>query len=109
MSFQISRESYLHRLERRRLEQLNEKQRQPSSLSLEDKIRNWWETVPEEEKRMNYRMDFFVNRFGAIRQKLGLALYSLGWQRKRRWTPGKPFSRFWVKIDKQESFTSSSF
>jgi hypothetical protein len=64
---------------------------------LPQQINEWWAMVPDEEKRMSYSMDFFVSRFGTTRQKLGVALFSLGWERRRRWEPGKPYSRYWVK------------
>jgi hypothetical protein len=86
--------SFLHCRRRERLEQqLN----QPPPLTLRDRISKWWETVPESVKSNKWHMDFFVQQFGASPAKIGPALYSLGWERRREWTPGKPHGRYWVK------------
>lgn len=88
-------EGYMQRLERMR--QNRQKEEQVITPTLPERISQWWDALSPEEKHLEYNMDFFVNRFGATRQQIGTALFTLGWQRHRRWVTSKPHSRYWVK------------
>ena len=96
MTKKYSYEGHMQRLQRLHLEK---EERSPQPKSLFEQITEWWETVPCEEKKMSFSMEFFVDRFGSSHQKLGPLLCSMLWQRRRRWEPGKPYSRYWVRIE----------
>jgi hypothetical protein len=97
MKHLLQHESYTERLKRKRRELQEQRQNQQPPLTLEQQINEWWEKVPASEKSNKWHMDFFVKRFGGSSAKLGPALDSLGWERGREWTPGKPHRRYWVK------------
>lgn len=101
MDFNPNREGYLQYLQRRRAEREEERRNAPRPKTLSEQITDWHQSLPVAEQRAAYSMEFFQYRFGETPQKLGLALYSLGWQRRRRWETGRPHSRYWSFTQKQ--------
>lgn len=64
---------------------------------LRARIRSWWDSVPQDNRKAEYPMDFFVEKFGASSSRIGAALRQLHWTRLaqrmteegniRRWVP----------------------
>lgn len=63
---------------------------------LEVKIQEYFAALPPEERRPHYTMDELVLIFNTAPGRIGTALHTLGWQRKRRFAGGGSYSRFWV-------------
>jgi hypothetical protein len=90
-------ESFMQRLQRNRLEAEEKRRAAPKPLTLAERIDTWWQGLPAAEQRAAYSMEFFRDRFGESPARLGPALFSLGWERKRDWRIGKPHGRVWLK------------
>lgn len=59
-------------------------------------IRAWFDSLPPEEQRGTFSMEFFVKRFGFPAPVIGLALHDLGWTRTRIWKKNLPHRRTWM-------------
>jgi hypothetical protein len=70
-------------------------QRQEANRPLPDRIKDWYEQLSPEERLQPYSMKQFVDLFNKAPSQIGLALYSLRWQRKRSFRQHEPFSRTW--------------
>lgn len=63
---------------------------------LRAKVRAWWEELPSCARKPRYLLEELVPRFGCTPQQLGVALYELGWHRKRVWREDGPYRRYWM-------------
>jgi len=58
------------------------------------KIKEWWNTLPPEERLRPYSMCELVAVFKVAPSRLGMALTELGWKRSRSWN-GANYRRWW--------------
>jgi hypothetical protein len=89
--------TYLEGLKRRAAE-LQERQTAAQlerSRSLECRIRDWYENLPGRERQPSYTMSQLVLLFGTAPGLIGAALHRLQWERKRQWSAGGAFARYW--------------
>ncbi len=68
--------------------------RQPT---LHEKIQTWFNGLSEDDQRQPWTMKEFKVLFNDTPQKIGAALFDLGWSRKRMWRDDQPTSRYWFK------------
>jgi len=59
------------------------------------KINEWWSALPESEQYKQFTMSEFKDQFKVSASKIGTALHSLGWQRKRHWGNGS-HANYWL-------------
>jgi len=83
---------------RQRAEEKRSREVEP--LSLEEEIREWWDTLPDVQKFRSYNMRLLVFLFGASPARIGVALHSLGWTRTRIYQKQGPFIRLWIPPSK---------
>ena len=62
---------------------------------LEQKMQDWFAALAPHEIQPCYTMWELTAIFGVAAGRVGVALHSLGWQRRRRWGKGA-FVRYWV-------------
>jgi hypothetical protein len=70
-------------------------QRQEANRPLPERIRDWYELLSQEERLQPYSMKQLEALFHKAPGQIGMALHSLGWQRKRSFRQQGPFSRTW--------------
>lgn len=63
---------------------------------LRAKIKEWWEELPPYERKPRYLLEELVPLFGCTPQQLGVALWEVGWRRKRVWLETGPYRRYWM-------------
>lgn len=96
-------ESYMARLERLRAERKLEQdlKNAPPLLSvtktLEGRIESWYWSLPVDRQQDKWTMKQLRAIFNETPQKLGMALFSLGWTRKRLWRDETPLARYWFR------------
>lgn len=64
---------------------------------LHERIQEWYNALPCEEKSQVYTMREFRALFGESPQMIGAALFALGWSRKRMWRDDRPTARYWFR------------
>ena len=64
---------------------------------LRERIEEWYNTLPCEDKTRAWTMKEFRALFNDSPQKIGAALFELGWTRKRMWRDDMPTARYWFK------------
>lgn len=68
---------------------------QRASRRLREDIRQWHADLSPEARQDRRTMAELVKRFRAPAGAIGLALFGLGWQRKRDWKGDRPYARYW--------------
>jgi crotonobetainyl-CoA:carnitine CoA-transferase CaiB-like acyl-CoA transferase len=63
---------------------------------LRAKVKEWWDELPPYERKPRYLLEELVPLFGCTPQQLGVALWEIGWRRKRVWREDGPYRRFWL-------------
>lgn len=67
--------------------------------SLPVRIETWFNSLPEESQKRAWSMYEFKMLFpDEIPQRIGAALFALGWERRRQWKDNQPAMRYWVKL-----------
>jgi hypothetical protein len=89
---------YLERLKRSREEAQRIREAAPQPLSLHERIETWFSGLSDDNQRRAWTMKEFRAMFGDTPQKIGAALFDLGWTRKRMWRDERPTARYWLKI-----------
>lgn len=69
----------------------------PKPPSLEERIQQWQNSLSCEDKTRAWTMKEFRALFNDSPQKIGAALFELGWTRKRIWRDDRPTARYWFK------------
>jgi hypothetical protein len=59
-------------------------------------IGEWYASLPPPHRAPYYTTAALAKRFNTVPRFVGTALHKLGWQRKRQWTGGGPYTRYWV-------------
>ena len=67
-----------------------------SENRLINRVARWYGALPKSARKAAYSIRELANEFRAARGELGPVLHQLGWKRKRRWTGGGPYERYWV-------------
>ncbi len=68
--------------------------RRPQPLA--EQVRRWWEALPPAQRKEAYALEELRQLFRVSPGRLGVALHACGFQRRRRWTGGDPYRRFWI-------------
>jgi hypothetical protein len=89
---------YLDTLKQRREEILRHRESMPKSPTLHEKIRLWVDSLSPEEQSRAWTMKEFRIPFHDTPQKIGAALFDLGWTRRRMWRDDRPTARYWLKM-----------
>lgn len=89
---------WLEKLKRRRAERAAEQAAIPKPPSLKERLEAWYTGLPDDDKRRVYTMREFRAIFDETPQKIGAALFELGWTRKRLWSDDRPTARYWFKV-----------
>lgn len=69
----------------------------PKPPTLHERIESWYKVLPDDDKRRAFTMREFRAIFGETPQRIGAALFELGWTRKRMWRDDRPTARYWWK------------
>lgn len=69
----------------------------PKPLTLHERIDSWYNGLADDEKHRPWAMHEFKALFGNTPQKIGAALFELGWTRRRLWKDDRPTARYWNK------------
>lgn len=67
-----------------------------ASPNLRQSFLDWYASLPPVSSHRPFAMAEMEAALGTQGKYLSPILLSLGWQRKRRWTGGGQYSRFWV-------------
>ena len=89
---------YKERLERRRKKLQAIKDAAPKPPTLHERIEAWFAELSQEDQRRAWHMREFRAIFNDTPQRIGAALFELGWSRRRRWTDSKPTARYWFRV-----------
>jgi len=68
---------------------------------LRARITEWWSALPPEARAPRYSLEQLVPLFRCTPQQLGVALFELGWRRKRVWLNEGPYRRYWFPADQR--------
>jgi len=96
-------ESYKALLERQRKERQAERDLRnappPPSVTktLEERIESWYWSLPVDRQQDKWTMKQFRELFKETPQKIGQALFALGFSRKRLWKDETPLARYWFR------------
>jgi len=92
----MNRSAYIAQLDRQVAENLKAQAAFDAELNkpLTLKIREWWETLPDEEKYRPYSMCELVEIFKVAPGRLGISLIEAGWSRFRSWRAAN-YRRWW--------------
>ena len=88
---------YIEQLKQNR--ERNQNQREPTLIpsELPQRIELWFCGLSIEDQRRPWTMKEFRVIFSETPQKIGAALFALGWTRKRMWRDESPTARYWLK------------
>jgi hypothetical protein len=92
-----ARAAYLSEVKQRaeQARKAREEALQRASKRLREEIRQWRASLPPEARQGRRTMAELVKRFRAPASAIGLALFELGWRRKRDWRGDRPYARWW--------------
>jgi hypothetical protein len=82
-------------ISRERSRQEREAIRAEQIRPLTQKISDWWEALPQEQRTSQYTMESLRNIFGVSGSRIGPALIALGWTRGRSWRSEGSYYRYW--------------
>lgn len=68
----------------------------PAASDLRQRFLHWYESLPPISRDRPFAMNEMEQALGTQGKYLSPILLNLGWQRKRRWTGGGQYSRYWV-------------
>lgn len=88
---------YMTMLKRRREEMQKQIDATPKPLTLHERIATWYNDLSEDTPNRAWTMREFRAIFGETPQRIGAALFDLGWTRKRMWRDDRPTARYWMK------------
>ena len=91
------RMGYMERLKHKRAEAQAIRDAMPKPSTLHERIETWFAGLLDSEKNRPWTMKEFRQIFGETPQKIGAALFDLGWTRKRMWRDDRPTARYWMK------------
>lgn len=94
----INRISYSEQLKRKREERQRQKDAIPKPPTLHECIEKWYNGLSDDDKSRAWTMKEFREIFAESPQRLGAALFELGWTRKRMWRDDRPTARYWLKM-----------
>lgn len=63
---------------------------------LRAQVTEWWNALAPEARAPRYSLEQLTPGFGCTAQQLGVALFELGWRRKRVWLEDGPYRRYWM-------------
>ena len=89
--------SYTEQLKRNREQAQKQRELTPKPSELPQRIELWFCGLSIEDQRRPWTMKEFRVLFGDTPQKLGAALFGLGWTRKRMWRDERPTARYWLR------------
>ena len=89
---------YIERLRLKREKAKRERESVPKLPSLHEQIETWFNGLSEDNQSRPFTMREFRALFGKTPQKIGAALFDLGWTRKRMWRDDRPTARYWLKL-----------
>ena len=92
-----SRISYKEYLVRRRQAAQALRDAEPKPPHLHERIKTWFDGLLDYDKKRAWKMAELKVIFGESPQKIGAALWELGWSRRRSWKDDRPTSRHWYK------------
>ena len=94
----INRISYMEHLKRRRAERQALRDAMPKPQSIHQRVEAWFAGLSDADKSRAWSMRELREIFGGeTPQKIGAALFDLGWTRKRMWRDDRPTARYWLK------------
>jgi hypothetical protein len=89
--------SYIKQLKQNREKAKREREATPKLPSLHERIETWFNALSEENQHRPFTMREFRALFEDTPQRIGAALFDLGWTRKRMWRDDRPTARYWLK------------
>lgn len=93
----LQQESYMARLKRRRVELQALRDATPKPATLHEQIEAWHNSLSDDNKGRAWTMREFRALFSDTPQRIGGALFDLGWTRRRSWADARPTARYWLK------------
>lgn len=93
----ITKTGYLEKLKLRRQEIQRQKDATPKLRTLHEHITAWYAGLSNNDKGRAWTMKEFRVLFEETPQRIGAALFDLGWTRKRMWRDDRPTARYWLK------------
>jgi hypothetical protein len=80
----------------KRLSEENAPANEQDVCSLRERFLEWYSALPEISRSRAFAMAEFEEALVTQGKYLSPILLSLGWTRKRRWSGGGQYSRYWV-------------
>ena len=93
----INRISYAEHLKIKRAERQALRDAMPKPQTIHERITEWYAGLTAGQQTRAWTMREFRAIFGETPQRIGAALFDLGWTRKRMWRDDRPTARYWLK------------
>lgn len=98
----INRISYAEHLKIKRAERQARRDAIPKLPTIRERIETWYNDLSDDHQGRAWTMREFRAIFGETPQRIGAALFDLGWTRKRMWRDDRPTARYWLKDFSQD-------
>lgn len=98
----INRISYSEHLKIKRAEAQARRAAMPKPQTIHERIETWYNGLTDADKSRAWTMREFRAIWGETPQRIGAALFDLGWTRKRMWRDDRPTARYWLKEFSQD-------
>lgn len=92
-----NRKSYAEHLKIKRAERQARRDAMPKPQTIHERIETWYNGLSIDNQARAWTMREFRAIFGETPQRIGAALFDLGWTRKRMWRDDRPTARYWMK------------
>ena len=92
-----NRKSYAEHLKIKRAERQALRDAMPKPQTIHERIEAWYAGLTADQQTRAWTMREFRAIFGETPQRIGAALFDLGWTRKRMWRDDRPTARYWLK------------
>ena len=87
----------MEHLKLRRAERQARQDAMPKPQTIHERIETWYAGLTADQQTRAWTMREFRAIFGETPQRIGAALFDLGWTRKRMWRDDQPTARYWFK------------
>lgn len=93
-----NRKSYAEYLKIKRAERQALRDAMPKPQTIHERIETWYATLTADQQARAWTMrELGAIILGETPQRIGAALFDLGWTRKRMWRDDRPTARYWLK------------
>jgi len=88
---------YMARLKAKRAERKALREAMPVKQTIHQRVEAWFSGLSDADKSRTWTMRELRAVFNETPQRIGAALFDLGWTRKRMWRDDRPTARYWLK------------